>query len=71
MEHHAGDGTGIMGVVLLLLSGFAEYTDSAIVWLDVHTGAVVSLTAIGGLILSCISVRLKRQQLKQNRDYFK
>lgn len=67
MEHHVGDASGIGGAFLLVVSVFLEFINGSILWLDLHSPAVVALCAIGGLILSAISVRQRKGQLKNQK----
>jgi len=65
METHHGDATGLSGAIILILSVVAEFFHDSIGWLDAHTGAVVALCAIGGFVLSWVSVIQRNRALKR------
>ena len=65
METHHGDATGLGSAALWFLAVFINAFNESIVWLDNHSGAVVALCAIGGFILSAISVKQRREQINQ------
>jgi len=67
MEHQAGDMSGLGGALVLALSVFFECLNGSILWLDQHSNAVVALCAIGGLILSCLSVHQRKLQIKNQK----
>ena len=68
METHHGDATGLGGAVFWFLALVVNVFNESILWLDQHSGAVVALCSIGGLILTAISVKQRREQLNRRDE---